>query len=367
MNIFKIMSMGSGRLQETNLSAFLSYLLDPNQDHGLKSKFLESFLNPVIRENKDEFSGLIKNVEELRDFSNKNNFSIDVELESKVIIKKKQEKVRYIDVVLEIIDKAEEDDLNKHYIVCIENKIKKSTINKDTSNQLIDELEGIIDRITEDEGKSNVKIIMIFLTKDYSENAKEAYNTFREEVKSKKETNNLFCKHLIWSKSNAFSENSIFEQLTKTLGYENSGIIDPIYEYSKHTIKSLLNYISTGFKSIAQEKSQARRTGPIEIKIDNNTFKANSLPTLYEEVFTYLHEKQYLNKLPIPFFSSNKGRFLIADKEIENHPNMRQFFTPKFVDRYKIEASWQRKYGLKLLEKICDKKYLNIDFEIIKS
>jgi hypothetical protein len=44
MNIFKILAQGDGTINEPNVSAFLGYLLDPNEDHGLGSKFLERFL-----------------------------------------------------------------------------------------------------------------------------------------------------------------------------------------------------------------------------------------------------------------------------------------------------------------------------------
>lgn len=35
MNIFKVLSAHKARLTETNNSAMLVYLLDPNEDHGL--------------------------------------------------------------------------------------------------------------------------------------------------------------------------------------------------------------------------------------------------------------------------------------------------------------------------------------------
>lgn len=33
MNIFKILASGHGSISETNISAFLGYLLNPNEDH----------------------------------------------------------------------------------------------------------------------------------------------------------------------------------------------------------------------------------------------------------------------------------------------------------------------------------------------
>ena len=44
MNIFRILAQGDGSINEPNISAFLGYLLNPNEDHGLGSYFLEQFL-----------------------------------------------------------------------------------------------------------------------------------------------------------------------------------------------------------------------------------------------------------------------------------------------------------------------------------
>ena len=44
MNIFKILASGNGNISETNVSAFLGYLLNPNEDHGLKDEFVKLFL-----------------------------------------------------------------------------------------------------------------------------------------------------------------------------------------------------------------------------------------------------------------------------------------------------------------------------------
>lgn len=48
MNVFKVLSSGHGNVSETNISAFLGYLLNPKADHGLNAEFLKSFLEPVL-------------------------------------------------------------------------------------------------------------------------------------------------------------------------------------------------------------------------------------------------------------------------------------------------------------------------------
>ena len=48
MNIFKILNNGHGNVSETNVSAFLGYLLNPNEDHGLKDEFLKQLLDQIF-------------------------------------------------------------------------------------------------------------------------------------------------------------------------------------------------------------------------------------------------------------------------------------------------------------------------------
>ena len=49
MNIFKILASGYGRTSETNVSAFLGYILNPKADHGLNAEFLKAFIQPLIK------------------------------------------------------------------------------------------------------------------------------------------------------------------------------------------------------------------------------------------------------------------------------------------------------------------------------
>ena len=44
MNIFKILSSYDGSIKEPNISSFLAYLLDFNEDHGLSDLLLKSIL-----------------------------------------------------------------------------------------------------------------------------------------------------------------------------------------------------------------------------------------------------------------------------------------------------------------------------------
>ena len=44
MNIFKVLADGDGSINEANISAFLSFLLNPKNDHGLNDELLKRIL-----------------------------------------------------------------------------------------------------------------------------------------------------------------------------------------------------------------------------------------------------------------------------------------------------------------------------------
>ena len=50
MNIFEIYCAGEGRINETNMSSVLGYLLSPDASHGFGKESLNSFLEPLANE-----------------------------------------------------------------------------------------------------------------------------------------------------------------------------------------------------------------------------------------------------------------------------------------------------------------------------
>ena len=45
MNIFRILSSNDGAIKEPNVSSFLAYLLNPNEDHGISGMLLKPKLS----------------------------------------------------------------------------------------------------------------------------------------------------------------------------------------------------------------------------------------------------------------------------------------------------------------------------------
>jgi hypothetical protein len=234
MNIFKILSSGDGSIKEPNISAFLGYLLDPNKEHGLKDFLLKSIIEPLVRES--NVSSLIIN-ENIVNLTNESNFSVNVELEKKVKIKSNKD--RYIDIVISIYKEKE-----LVFIICIENKIRDASI---TINQLNEQLEGIRTEY------HNTPIGFIYLTPTSSDKSKNEYKEFIII------NPNIPAHHLLWNSEEDELSTSIYRLLVDMLNDESKGLIEPIFEYSKYTIKAFLNFIKTDFQSYKEEKSNINK------------------------------------------------------------------------------------------------------------
>lgn len=222
MNIFKILASGDGSIKEPNVSAFLGYLLDPNKEHGLKDFLLRAVLNELIKEN--TISSLMIN-ENIVNLTNDSNFKVEVELEKKVILNSGDQ--RDIDIVISIFEKTE-----LIFLLCIENKIRANSV---TKNQLNEQLEGIQKEFP------NTTTGFIYLTPASCQKCKKEYSEFITTHA------NIPATHLLWS-------SHIYDWMVDMLIEESKGEIEPIFEYSKYTIKAFMNFIKTDFQSYKEEK-----------------------------------------------------------------------------------------------------------------
>ena len=223
MNIFKILSSYDGSIKEPNISSFLAYLLDLNEDHGLSDLLLKSIILDFQNQN-PIFFNKIKT-------SNLNQFDITINPEYSVFLNNKR---RDIDIVIEIYNENKEEPL---YSICIENKITDNSIQKNDT-QLKEELEGLKKEYQENGWKT--EIYFIFLTLEDSKKSYEEFDSFDYDKKL----------HLYWK-----GKTSIQEKILNILDLERVGEIDPISEDFKFLIKSFLSFIKTDFKSSLEEKN----------------------------------------------------------------------------------------------------------------
>ncbi len=222
MNIFKILSSYDGSIKEPNISSFLAYLLDLNEDHGLSDLLLKSIIKD-FQEIDNNFFSKIKTFD-------LNQYDIKINPEYSVFLDNKR---RDIDIVIEFYDV---DKIKPVYALCIENKITDSSIQK-KDNQLKDELEGLQKEYLENDWKT--EIYFCFLTLEESKKSEEEFYNFNYEKKL----------HLFWK-----GKKSVQEKILDILEKERLGEIDPISEDSKFLIKSFLAFIKTDFKSALEEK-----------------------------------------------------------------------------------------------------------------
>lgn len=236
MNIFKILSSNDGSINEPNVSSFLAYLLNPNEDHGISGLLLQEILNEFINIDK-EFLKKIQYDNRITDLSNYSGYSINVMPEFSVSLDNNSKKKRRdIDILLEIVDSRSGETL---YAICIENKITDNSINRYDS-QLEDELKGLRNYYTE--GDLYPDIYVIYLTPTPSKISRDSFEKLEYSKKY----------HLFWDNH----ENSIFNKLIKIFNDENDGLVDPINGQASYLIKSFLSFIKTNFKSYIEERKE---------------------------------------------------------------------------------------------------------------
>lgn len=269
MNIFKILASGGNNLKETNVSAFLGYLLDPKADHGLGSGFLELFLESLIKKYKIELRELLyKN--KVKDLSH-NLFDIEVvyekaiederedDVEEDEENKGRKNRTSVVDIIIKISKRPKANrsllSLFKENepigLILIENKINTSSF---TGKQLIKQYDRTIDFLQkQSDDKETFKILKekcfsIYVTPDEKKYGDELNNFIKMGKKGE---------HIKWKTKDTSSE-CIVLLLENLITNENGGKIDPLQEYTKHTIKAFINFIKSDFKSALEEKIEGK-------------------------------------------------------------------------------------------------------------
>jgi hypothetical protein len=239
MNVFRILSSNDGSINEPNVSSFLAYLLDPNEDHGLSSLLLEKFLMDIIKSD-NNFLSKIQFENKIADLSKNSNFSVTVRPEYSVYreIEGGQKKRRDIDIVIEVKDEKTGIIL---YSFCIENKITDDSINK-KDTQLEEEIKGLQNEYS---NTKNTDVFMIYLTNRPSRKSSESFSKLDYDKKI----------HLHWYDPNG-KENSVFNKIVSIIEEGDRGQIDPINNQVSYLLKSFLSFIKTDFKSYIKEKKK---------------------------------------------------------------------------------------------------------------
>ena len=267
MNIFKTLASGSGSINEPNVSAFLGYLLNPKEDHGLGDAFLRRFLEPLLKQNKQ--LDFMRNRDlSIRDLSIRSNFEFEVLLEQAfpndgdpkeivdiVILCYEKEYKEGMFLAEAIIKQKAEGQKRPKHIFLIENKIKDTSV---TSNQLKNQYEQTIKKLSDKEGinidKPEGIVSAIFVTPE----GKYSTDEFKNFSKIDNNTDNKY--HLLWHKDNKNAS------LTNDDTYISTIIKDiinseypPINIYCKYTLQAFLEFIEKNFQSTINEELKVKK------------------------------------------------------------------------------------------------------------
>ena len=265
MNIFKILANGDGTINEANVSAFLGYLLDPYADHGLGFEFLERFISNIK----------IKNDFFVKHYDYEILFEQAFKEEEQVETKSKQ----IVDIVILSFDNRRGDrkesfaksiiknEREFKAMFLIENKIRKSS---KTKGQLISQFEATASELLKINDNKDISenisenIYSIYITpniKDFSEEFKslERSGHSHHYAWNKDETNSLDKLENTQDNTGKTNDNiSIYDILKTIIHDESKGEIEAINEYTKHTIKSFIQFIANDFKSEQQEEKERK-------------------------------------------------------------------------------------------------------------
>jgi antitoxin component of RelBE/YafQ-DinJ toxin-antitoxin module len=227
LNIFTALSQGKGSLNENNMSAMLSYLLNSHQDHGLKDTFLKKFLKLLDDITDKKLFPRSNNI-----LGNRSNLNVEVTLEPAYDYKGNR---RYLDIELQVYDNTYnyiegKNEVEEILRIAIENKIKPSSAQ---NNQFKEEYEAVKSEIENKE----TKILMVFLTPygDYN-NLQTEYDNLIIDESSKNEK--------VWLKWDApDNENTVVYLIKSLLKNEANFKIDPISDYVRNTLKAFIRHI----------------------------------------------------------------------------------------------------------------------------
>ncbi len=239
MNIFKVLASGKKSFQEETASAILAWFMNPTMEHGLGYSFLSKFVDElsISTSNQDLLSDLAKKLTPRLRSEYETQLKLWCNLEYNV-------ETAFIDIVIGIDD----------WIFAIENKIYAQSVSE---GQLLREYEGLKKKNPD----SRIGMIYLVPIEEESEIFDGKTEKIFEELSVKE---NDFKTIVTWQKNKINNVPSISEIISKILDDENIGIIDPVSEYTRHTLKALNSFISNDFAGYEyQRNTQSTSVNPL--------------------------------------------------------------------------------------------------------
>jgi len=237
MNIFKVFASAKKGFQEEYASAMITWLLNPNMEHGLGYSFLSKFVEEIAKY-KTELEGITEKLSSKLRVEYENQLQWSSFLEYSV-------DSAFIDIVLIIDD----------WIFSIENKIRSESVSN--LKQLALQYEGLKKNVN-NRYDNQYKIAVIFLVPAASDGTLSPNIEYTFDNIQTIENDLKII--VTWQKSEGGfpSISNIIESLLKDEWFGN---IDPIPEYTRHTLKALKHFILNDFTGYEYERSASTYTG----------------------------------------------------------------------------------------------------------
>jgi len=244
MNIFEIFCDGKGRINETNMSSILNFLLDPVRPHGYGYASLARFLRPIqeqLQTLNRSHEGLVWPTSSLMDMDKwvKRFPRVELSLEEDVYEPQEDTKPRkrILDNVIRFYDAQQRLGL----VVAIENKITLASVTDPM--QLSEEYDFL--RAAIDKANKAIPIVFVFLTPEPVSNASQTI--FNDLVVKGRDIKVNYCwKNLLIESSQP--QPSITWVAKSLLAAERSGEINPASSHGDLFLRSMIKFIANDFQ-----------------------------------------------------------------------------------------------------------------------
>lgn len=344
MNIFKILSRGDGKVRETNVSAFLGFLFDPKEQHGLGKLFLGRFLELITEKiKKDKNNPLEKlfvNDELSMELTEK--FSIDVNIEKHLI----EDEKKYGDIDVEVIFK---NKISDHTIKLL-TEIK---INDNATRNSDNQLNKYLAFLKED--RSNQKLLVL-LAGD---------SVLTNKIVEKIEDDSLVF----------ISWDEIVDILSAIFEDNSKGEIDPIQYSTLFLLISFKQFILSNFQDDVDPTEMK-----FKIEIEDSVIYENSIGQSILSICKFILNEMSENSFKTLLDLDKRGittfnYFIATESEYENYTNKeagqkhKRFFNkPKEILVYKGNNYYLTNQfkidGLNAFRKKLEQNEINISIDI---
>lgn len=256
MNIFKVLVSGKKPFFEEYASSFIAWLLNPRMEHGLGFVFLSRLIEDIALNNKEILDISRKLSPRLRT-NDEEELKWACHLEYNV-------ETAFVDIVLHMDD----------WTIAIENKIYASSASD--QDQLKREYMGLMKK--QEHKKSRIGMIFLVPVDDNG-----VFNPLIDLEYSNLEVGEGDFKSIVtWQTCEANSSGIDYPSISKIivgiLEDEGRGIIEPIPEYTRHTLKAFNQFILNNFSGYDFDSSSGGGINPLT----ENQYKIEKLKTLQE-------------------------------------------------------------------------------------